>query len=406
MYGIMRLSKLKKNQIQGVFYENCRTLEDHKNGREFPNSDIDWERTNDNLYLVKSTNWHKTINQMLEKYSIGTVRKDATILIDTVYACTPDFWADKTLEEVKEYFQACLEFHKKAYGDYIINAVIHVDEGVKEYEFENELGEIEKKRVPTYHMHCQSLPIKERTIPGPDGQSNKIYSLCARDIIGDKKSLSQHQSDFFETVSSLWNLDRIKQNPEIQRKHLSKLEWENQQMKIASDKCKAELNIRSRVLEACQEPVEIEVLSQSRFKKEPTSTVRTEDLERLKRQVKTAKDLEKGLSELNRIAKETIAISSTDEKIIELNEVIREHTQTISSLKLEIANKQQEITTWKSKYNQMYNQLQEDFKRWFNMVKEFLTRRNIFKEFEFYITHETQEIKEREIELTEDITRN
>lgn len=237
-------------------------------------------------------------------------------------------------------------------------------------------------------MHISSIPLLER----PDG----TYSLSARDLMGNRNDYRKKQDDFYSEVSSLWGLDRgeVKDYAET-RKHLDKMEYEVQQMQIKTEKAKAELNIRQRVLDAFSESMEqIEILSSTSenklLNKPATSTVRTCDLERLQGQIKTSQDLQNGLKALDKLAKENIELASTEERIIELKEELYKTNSTCRQLQETVNQKQTEI----SRLTQYIQQLE----KWFNTVKTWILKRKLLKDFNHYIEFETKELVREEIE--------
>jgi len=176
--GIMRTEKRKQQSVKGIQGENNRTEADRG---KYPNSDIDYDRTHENKWLVKSDDWLQTIKEELHNHGIDKHRKDAVVMLDTFYTASPEFFKDKTKEEIEKYFNDCLEFHKKVYGDHVINAVIHYDE-------------------TTPHMHVTSVPLVEL--------ENERYKLSAKEIMGSRGKYTQRQDRFYEEVTKEYGLER------------------------------------------------------------------------------------------------------------------------------------------------------------------------------------------------------
>lgn len=389
MYGIMRTEKRSRNDVYGIQIEANRTQEDHLRGREFNGSNIDWSLTERNIYLLpKNDNWNKTITDTLEQYNIKP-RKNSVVLLDSIYTASADFFEGKTHNEIIDYFQSCLEFHEKTYGKHIINAVIHFDEVGSHAggSCKNDDGTF---KGANYHLHIATIPLLEK---------NGVFSLSAKDIMGGRSQYRKKQDDFYSQVSSLWGLERgeVKDYDET-RKHLDKMKYEIQEMNIKSQKAKAELNIRERVLEACSQPVEpIEVISstaENKLKNKPaTSTVKTADLERLQSQVQTATALQNGLNALNTLAKETVAIASTDERVLKLEHKLKQSNSQCKQLEQSVKDKQNEI-------NRLSDYIQR-LEQWFHTIKTWIHERKLIKDFEYYIEHETKELVREEIEHEE-----
>lgn len=228
--GIMRTEKRKQQSVRGIQAENNRTEADKG---KFPNSDIDWERTHENKHLMKSDDWLRTIKEELHKHGIEKYRKDAVLMLDTFYTSSPEFFQNKTKEEMEKYFKDCLEFHKKEYGDHVINAVIHYDE-------------------TSPHMHVTSIPLVEL-------EKDK-YKLSAKEIMGNRGKYTQRQDRFYEEVTKGYGLERgEKWEPgKERRKHVEaskynkwKAEQEAQKVEqvVASQKERAH-EIAGRIREA------------------------------------------------------------------------------------------------------------------------------------------------------------
>ena len=389
MYGIMRTEKRSRSDVYGIQIEANRTQEDHLRGREFNGSDIDWSLTERNVYLLpKNDNWNKTITETLEQYNIKP-RKNSVVLLDSIYTASADFFEGKTHNEIIDYFQSCLEFHEKTYGKHIINAVIHFDEVGSHAggSCKNDDGTF---KGANYHLHIATIPLLEK---------NGVFSLSAKDIMGGRSQYRKKQDDFYSQVSSLWGLERgeVKDYDET-RKHLNKMEYEIQEMNIKSQKAKAELNIRERVLEACSQPIEpIEVISstaENKLKNKPaTSTVKTADLERLQSQVQTAQALQNGLNALNTLAKDTLALASTDERILKLEHKLKQSNSQCHKLEQSVKDKQNEI-------NRLFDYIQR-LEQWFRTIKTWILERKLMKDFEYYIEQETRELAREEIEYEE-----
>ena len=176
------------------------------------------------------------------------------------------------------------------------------------------------------------------------------------------------------------------------------MEYDVQEMQIKAQKAKAELNIRERVLEACSQPVEpIEVISsttENKLKNKPaTSTVKTADLERLQSQVQTAKALQNGLNALNTLAKDTLALASTDERILKLEHKLKQSNSQCHKLEQSVKDKQNEI-------NRLSDYIQR-LEQWFHTIKTWIHERKLVKDFEYYIEQETRELAREEIEYEE-----
>ena len=350
MYGIHRIEKRCRSSVYGIQLEANRTREDHIKGRKFYGSDIDWLKTQDNYYICQSTNWNESINKVLNEKGIKT-RKNSIVLLDAIYTASPDFFEDMSKEDIVDYFKSCLDFHKKTYGDFVINAVIHFDE-----------------KSP--HMHVGSIPLCKK------GDS---YSLSARDLMGGRDNYRKRQDDFYSEVSSLWGLERgeVKDYGEV-RKHIDKMDYEAREARIKADKAKAELNIRERVNEACKnDNLKVKILNQAPenklLKKPATTTIATSDFELLMSQVSTSRDLKKGLGEMNKLANDIIAVASVDERVMCIeNQLFQEKNKS-----KDMETKNRELL---KKLNDALNHI-DQVEYWMQSVKDWLNSRYLFQDF-------------------------
>ncbi len=201
-YCIMRVEKRKRPALYGLQIEANRTAEDHENGRDFSASDIQWDLTPFNMFLVKSENWNKAVTAALKEAEIQE-RKNSVVVLDGFYGASPEWFKDKTLDEIVSYFKDCLAFHEQAYGK-VINAVIHFDEA-------------------TPHLTCQSLPL----IQDEDGRTR----LSAFEIMGGKKDYCRRQDEFYEQVGKPRGMERGEtQDPAKIREHLTVQEYKNKKL--------------------------------------------------------------------------------------------------------------------------------------------------------------------------------
>lgn len=192
-YGIMRCEKRKMSAIGGLEAEANR---EHK--IDLPASDIDWDKTCNNVYLVRSTDWRESIRRTLQEHGITRWRKDAVVMIDSLYTASPEFFRQSVDQsQIIDYFRDCLDFHERHYG-HIINAVVHLDE-------------------TTPHMAVASVPIVQR---------GERYALSAKELMGNRSDYRARQDAFWEEVSSQYGLERGEPSDPLERReHLSVQEY-------------------------------------------------------------------------------------------------------------------------------------------------------------------------------------
>ena len=206
MYGIMRVEKRGRADVYGIQLEANRTVEQHEKGLEFDKSDIDWGKTDDNIFFVQTEQWNREITKAIKRIETETgkkTRKDAVVLLDGLFTASPEFFEGKTTHEIKKYFEDCLDFYVKEYcqGDEtrVLNAVIHLDEA-------------------TPHMQVASIPVYT---------SESGNRLNAKIIMGNKTDYRKRQDRFFEAVSEKYGLERGEPASAINDKvHTTKREWQ------------------------------------------------------------------------------------------------------------------------------------------------------------------------------------
>ena len=206
MYGIMRVEKRGRADVYGIQLEANRTVEQHEKGLDFDKSDIDWNKTRDNIFLVQTEQWNREITKVIKRIETETrkkTRKDAVVLLDGLFTASPEFFEGKTTQEIKKYFEDCLDFYVKEYcqGDEtrVLNAVIHLDEA-------------------TPHMQVASIPVYT---------SESGNRLNAKIIMGNKTDYRKRQDRFFDAVSCKYGLERGEPASAVNDKvHTTKREWQ------------------------------------------------------------------------------------------------------------------------------------------------------------------------------------
>ena len=207
-YCIMRIEKRKRAALYGLQIEANRTTADHEKGRDFAASDIQWALTDFNIFLVKSENWGKAVTAALKDAEVQE-RKNSVVLLDGFYGASSDWFADKSMDEIVDYFRDCLAFHERTYGK-VLNAVIHVDE-------------------KTVHMSCCSIPLLE----SEDGRCR----LSAKEIMGGRDDYRRRQDEFYEQVGKPRGMERGEvHDPENMRKHLTVQEFKKQTFELETER--------------------------------------------------------------------------------------------------------------------------------------------------------------------------
>ena len=173
-YGIMRFHKYKGPEIGQIEAHNERTKEKYAS-----NPDIDPARKHLNYNLLTPPPKYRAEAERQIREAGCRTRKDSVRLVETLITASPEFFQNKSQQEIRAYFERALEFMKtKQNPDTFVSAVVHMDE-------------------KTPHMHLCFVPLTE------DGR------LSAKDILGNKKKLTQWQDEYWSYM--------VKKYPDLER---------------------------------------------------------------------------------------------------------------------------------------------------------------------------------------------
>jgi hypothetical protein len=184
-YAILRFAKRKGGGVASTERHNERRKSEYKS-----NPDIDTERSQHNYNYVKPpSTYKKRINQRIAEAGCK-VRKDSVLMVETLITASPEFMAGFD-DEGRAFFNRAYEFMAGRVGaENILSASVHVDEA-------------------TPHMHLCFVPITR------DGR------LCAKEMLGNQRRLSQWQTDFHGFMSAAYpDLERGVSAIETGRKHI------------------------------------------------------------------------------------------------------------------------------------------------------------------------------------------
>ena len=185
-FAILRFAKYKGPEISNIEAHNERTKEEYAS-----NTDIDKSRSYLNFHLLEPERKYRAGAERQIKDAACRTRSDSVRLVEVLVTATPDFFKGKKKAEIKAYFQEALDFIREYQEPKtIISAVVHMDE-------------------KTPHMHLSFVPLTE------DGR------LCAKEIVGNKKKLTQWQDRFWEhMVKKYPDLERGESASETGRDHI------------------------------------------------------------------------------------------------------------------------------------------------------------------------------------------
>ena len=173
-FAILRFAKYKGPEIGRIEAHNERTKEEYAS-----NPDIDTSRSHLNFHLVKPERKYRAESERQIAAAGCRTRSDSVRVVEALITASPEFFKGKKRADIKEFFNEALEFIRQNQSpETIISAVVHMDE-------------------KTPHMHLSFVPLT------PDGR------LSAKEIVGNKKKLTQWQDRFWEHM--------VRKYPDLER---------------------------------------------------------------------------------------------------------------------------------------------------------------------------------------------
>lgn len=200
MYGILRTNKIKLSSVTRRFQKHIQRQANYYHS----NPDIDVSRQYEDVALVFSEDFKKSIFKELENYNITKQpRKNAVGLIDGVITASPYFFENKDKDSIVDFFRKALPIIQREYGS-VISAVVHFDE-----------------RTP--HLHFCTVPILK------NAEGN--YKLSAKDIMGNRQEYIAKQDRFFDEYFKEYGLLRGQSVKETARNHIEHNRYKAQKAK-------------------------------------------------------------------------------------------------------------------------------------------------------------------------------
>ena len=184
--GERRFAKYKGPEIGHIESHNERTKEKYAS-----NPDVDTARSHLNFHLVTPQRKYRAEAEKQIAEAGCRTRSDSVRVVEALVTASPEFFKGKKKGEIKAYFQEALDFIREHQDPKtIISAVVHMDE-------------------KTPHMHLCFVPL------------TADKRLSAKEIVGNKKKLTQWQDRFWEhMVKKYPDLERGESASETGRDHI------------------------------------------------------------------------------------------------------------------------------------------------------------------------------------------
>ena len=173
-YAILRFQKYKGPTVSRIEAHNERTKEVYAS-----NPDIRTDLSKYNFHMVTPQGRYRAMSDRMIQEAGCRVRKDSVTAVEALITASPEFFAGKKPDEIKAFFDYTMEFMStKQNPETFLSAVVHMDE-------------------KTPHMHLCFVPL------------TKDHRLSAKEVIGNKKKLTQWQDDFWKHM--------VKKYPDFER---------------------------------------------------------------------------------------------------------------------------------------------------------------------------------------------
>ena len=185
-FAILRFAKYKGPEISNIEAHNERTKEKYAS-----NPDVDTSRSHLNFHLITPERKYRAEAEKQIAEAGCRTRSDSVRVVEALVTASPEFFKGKKKGEIKAYFTEALDFIREHQDPKtIISAVVHMDE-------------------KTPHMHLSFVPLTA------DGR------LSAKEIVGNKKKLTQWQDRFWEhMVRKYPDLERGESASKTGRSHI------------------------------------------------------------------------------------------------------------------------------------------------------------------------------------------
>ena len=177
--------------LKPVTIRDCGGVVQFSKEKYASNPDVDTARSHLNFHLVTPQRKYRAEAEKQIAEAGCRTRSDSVRVVEALVTASPEFFKGKKKGEIKAYFQEALDFIREHQDPKtIISAVVHMDE-------------------KTPHMHLCFVPL------------TADKRLSAKEIVGNKKKLTQWQDRFWEhMVKKYPDLERGESAGETGRDHI------------------------------------------------------------------------------------------------------------------------------------------------------------------------------------------
>ena len=185
-YAILRFQKYKDSTVSHIEAHNERTKEVYAS-----NPDIRTDLSKYNFHMITPQGKYRAMSDRMIQEAGCRIRKDSVTVVEALITASPEFFTGKKSDEIKAFFNHAMEFMSTRQNpETFLSAVVHMDE-------------------KTPHMHLCFVPLTKDT------------RLSAKEVIGNKKKLTQWQDDFWKhMVRKYPDFERGESASETGRTHI------------------------------------------------------------------------------------------------------------------------------------------------------------------------------------------
>lgn len=320
-YCVMNMAKRHRADVRGLQAEANREYDDEEKYK----GNVDLTKSSDNVYVVKSDDWHKSISEALEGAGLKENR-ESVVLVTSIYDMSQDWFDSHTDEQRMEYFQKCLDFERKTKGE-VISAVIHKDEtrwhlhvatvpivAVQDVECVKVVEKDENGQEQVVRDKAGRPKYKRYKKFDENGQSVMHVGLSAKTVFGNKVKMSKMQTQFWKECGKDLGMERGEiriEDTEEAKERLTEAEHRAKKIVETADK-KSDDTVKAAEERAA------EIVRQAEAEASRIKTQTVEDLRKLSKDVEEEKQaLKLRMAQIRQKEKEADIAKETYKKATE-----------------------------------------------------------------------------------------